>query len=348
MNNYIPLLKTKSNEIHAIRELSPSLKENLSVFFEIPRKSAESSPNDYKRSIVKAARSIKTHCVDIHELYLDVFDIPSSIVIDGRNLYEYTLNTFIECDPIPVIGIDRSPEHIQAFLDFESEILCLRVQVDDFDSFEVFFSELKNILKLEILNDYTIDILLDCRYCHFFDPNRISKQILNFLAQANKNFSIRKTIISGSSIPGKIGEVVQTNNEVHLSRVELEIYNNVSTAFENSELYLGDYTIVSPQYYDIQIPPEILQNVMAPKLIYTYQQSHYIQRGGALRTHIRGNQQFNDQCEKLVTMDFFRGADNSWGDSFIMQKARGEGSQVMPGTIIKPTVNAHITYMLQT
>lgn len=347
MNNYIPFLKTKSNEIHAVKELSPSLKENLSVFFEIPRMSVDSTPNDYQRSIDRAARSIQSNCMDIAELYLDVFDIPSSIVIDGRNLYEYTLNTFSECDPIPVIGIDRNPGHIQAALNFGSDILCLRIQADDFDSFEVFYDQLVEIIKIVDLNNFRVDILFDCRYCFSFDPSRISNQILEFLHHSNQRLSIRKTIILGSSIPGSIGDAVQTNNEVYLQRVELEIFNNVSDNFSNNDLYLGDYTIITPQFVDIQIIPEMWQNILTPKLIYANLDMHYIQRGGALKTHIRGNQQYNDQCSNLTTKDFFRGEHYSWGDSFIMQKARGEGNQVTPSSIIKPTINAHITYMLQ-
>ena len=43
---------------------------------------------------------------------------------------------------------------------------------------------------------------------------------------------------------------------------------------------------------------------------------------------------------------FYRGHHYSFGDSFIEEKSRNTGSSVMPGTILKPTINAHMTYVL--
>ena len=87
-------------------------------------------------------------------------------------------------------------------------------------------------------------------------------------------------------------------------------------------------------------------NVLAPKILYTFDRHHYIIRGGAIRTHVRGFLQYNDLAAEIITKPFYRGAEYSFGDNYIAEKSHSVGSNVMPSTIIKPTVNSHITYML--
>ncbi len=86
---------------------------------------------------------------------------------------------------------------------------------------------------------------------------------------------------------------------------------------------------------------------MAPKVIYSYDDVHFVARGGALRTHARGNLQYNDIARDLCSQPFYRGPAYSFGDKFLDDKANGLGNKVMPSTILKPTINAHITYMVR-
>ena len=130
-------------------------------------------------------------------------------------------------------------------------------------------------------------------------------------------------------------------------RVELDIFDGVyDEIVDNFSVVLGDYGIVSPDYSDIGIPPEAMLNVLAPKILYTFDRQHYITRGGAISTHERGFLQYNDLAAEIIAKPFYRGADYSFGDNYIEEKSRSVGKIVMPGTIIKPTVNLHITYML--
>jgi len=161
-------------------------------------------------------------------------------------------------------------------------------------------------------------------------------------------YPIRKLIVTGSSIPASIRDVAQVESEVDINRAELEIFNRVGREIGVSfDIVLGDYGTISPNYSDLNIMPEVMQNVMAPKIIYAFDNFHYIIRGGALKTHPRRYAQYFDLAEILVAKSFYRGEGYSFGDRFLEEKSYGTGSNVTPSSIIKPTVNAHITYMFK-
>lgn len=86
---------------------------------------------------------------------------------------------------------------------------------------------------------------------------------------------------------------------------------------------------------------------MTPKIVYSYENKHYLIRGGALRTHPRAQLQYNDFSGIIVGKPFYRGIGYSFGDEYLEEKSRFVGSGVMPGTILKPTINAHISYMIK-
>ncbi|MCY1560405.1 hypothetical protein D9M68_975360 [compost metagenome] len=68
-------------------------------------------------------------------------------------------------------------------------------------------------------------------------------------------------------------------------------------------------------------------------------------RGGSLKSHPRGFKQYNDIARDIVAKSFFRRGFSA-GDLFLVDKAAGIGSTVMPGSILKPTINLHIAFML--
>ena len=91
---------------------------------------------------------------------------------------------------------------------------------------------------------------------------------------------------------------------------------------EINNLYIGDYTIVSPNYSEVSLPGNVMYNVMTPKTVYSYDNKHYFIRGGSLKTHPDGSSQFNEQARVIMSKPFYRGQHYSFGDSFIEEKSR--------------------------
>ena len=353
MNNYIPFLKLKTSEILAIKELSSELKEVVTPFFDFPRKDNFDEDN-FKNTTEKMVRSVTRHLSSIPGFYLDNFDIDSTFEIDGMNNYEYLLLSFNNCRVIPVVSIDRYDGHIGSVYnlknegEIESNVLAIRLVPEYFESYMAISDDIDDMLGEVIeLFDY-IDLIFDCRVCLNQDWRRISSDIINFAQSISEIYPIRKFVVTGSSIPPSISDITGVESQRIYTRAELRIWNEVNSALGDSlPLTIGDYGIVSPNYSDIDIIPEAMLNVTAPKIFYSFENNHFIIRGGALRTHPRGFAQYFDLAEILVSEEFYRGRDYSFGDDFLYEKSNSVGSNVTPSSIIKPTINAHVSFMLK-
>lgn len=106
----------------------------------------------------------------------------------------------------------------------------------------------------------------------------------------------------------------------------------------------GDYGCVSPEYSDIELFDEDMQNVTTAKIIYPYHDRLFIKRGGRVKSD---KHQYNEFAEYIVTRSgFYRGQEYSAGDLYLFQKANYEGKSVTAASIVKPLVNLHLSYMI--
>lgn len=116
-------MKLKQNEILAISALSPDIKSSLTPFFDFPRKQeSEYKEAEFKKKVHKAIRQFQTHLSGLTEIYLDTFDLSSSLQIDGDDCYKYLLQHLSLFPIIPTVSIDRSPSHIRAVEDSKEDL----------------------------------------------------------------------------------------------------------------------------------------------------------------------------------------------------------------------------------
>jgi hypothetical protein len=271
--------------------------------------------------------------------------------VNGDNCYKYILTTLCEheLDVIPVVSIDRSYEHIKAVVDLKndgilaSEIVALRLTIEDFQSYSVVEGELSQILSsvFELFSE--IDLIFDCRVCSDLNATKTASQIENFSVEFGNKYNVRRRVVCGSSIPASVSDYCSVGNTVDLERNELNIFANLS---RNGDSFIfGDYGIISPNYSDVNLPPEVLGNVMTAKITYSYGQYHHVIRGRGLRAH--GSSQYFDMLSRLCAETYFRGGGYSFGDKYFSDRSGGQGSNCSPSTIVKPSVNAHLTFMAQ-
>lgn len=353
MNNYVPFLKLKVNEVGALSVLSSEIKENLVPFFDIPKQKDGATPEDFQKLVVKSARSATKNLEDFKIFFLDNFDIDDSIVINGRNNYAFVVKSFSTLDFVPVIGLDRSPERNRVVFEdkkagiIKSDFVALRLLSDDFECFDLVERELADLINdASSIFKHKV-LILDNRVCNNIKVTERVSKIVRFIRDSTKVFNFFSIIITGSSIPASIKDVLEVESEAMHDRIELTIYREAAKELKSSHLFMGDYTVVSPLYSEFTIPPAAMLNVMAPKIIYSFDRLHYVVRGGALKSHARGNMQYNDIAKHLVSKSFYRGPEYSFGDAFLHEKAQYKGTTVTPSSILKPTINAHITYMVR-
>jgi len=350
MRKYTPFLKLKVNEVAAIEALGKELLNSLRPFFDLARKKDLTSESVCK-TLADFAKKLKRVMGD-QPFFFDTADIPDSIKVNGVELFHRVASELADLRFIPVVGLDRSPGYIQAVLSerknglVASDVLALRLLESEFESFSAVEDELGELLVSAVDAGYSEFVLiLDCKFCLPASPVVLAKTVTDFLSPAMQTMPFSEAIVVGSSIPVKISDVIATERQVEIPRAELEIFQLLAPIFDASTVGFGDYTIVSPYYSDLDMPAEMLPNVTAPKVVYTYGGVHYVARGGSLRSHHRGHYQYNDIAVDIVGKSFFRKAKYSFGEDFLLEKSQGKGSKVTPGSILKPTICTHVTYM---
>ena len=344
---YTPFLKLKQNEIMALKELENGIKSSLIPFFDFPNTDDEYTPTSFVKKAKKEYKRIKTHLWTDIQLYLDTFDI-NDIDIGGQNSYEYLLDLFSDLNVIPVIGLDRSIEHKEAILNKLSKlprsankIIAFRIVADDFQSYTAVEDEIEELFQ-DLLDESTnVDLIIDNRLCLNCNVESTVTQIAKFSNMFHKNYPVRKIIVTGSSIPPLLNEVCSTNSFQSIVRKELLIFNKLKTELDLS-LELGDYTTVSPLYSD---PNTMAKMNGASKLIYANDLEQYIWRGGRVRTF--GAQQYNEHIRELINKSYYRGQSYSWADKRFFD-TRNDSDGFWVNSIIKPLINAHISYMSKT
>ena len=347
MNGYSPFLKFKNGELTALFNLSPNDIDIITPLLEIPRDDSYTNISLITR-IDNCAKKMKKKMLPSFSFYIDNLEVPDSIKIFGDDNYNYLLNSFRNFDIIPVVGFDRVETHNNIGISFannKSKKIAIRITQDYFENFLAYKNDLDIILENLNLNVLKI-IILDCNYIE--DDKMMEKcknGIIRIIEYINKKNIFSKIIISGSSIPSPISDKVKTGTYVILKRNEIQLYKELTSLLKKSKFTFGDYTVVSPGYAEINIEKKAMLNVITPKIIYSILELHYVIRGYKIKTHKLS--QYFTQAETIIKERFFRGKDNSWGDKFLFEKATYKGTNIVPSSIIGPTVNAHIKFMIE-
>jgi len=351
MRSYTPFLKLKVNEVAAFFALESSVRDKICPFFDLPRHK-DATEADFCEMVRKSSKKMRKFFGEERFFYLDCFDIPDSITVAGADKFNFIAAEFAGMKFIPAVGLDRATSHNTAVFDakknglINSEFLVIRLQEDDFASFQVVLHDLAALWSAGANAGFSrLIIVLDCRMCLAADATLLANKIGAFLGAAITNLPIAYAIVTGSSVPARIGDVCPTETDYDLSRTELRVYPPLVSAFGPEILGFGDYTIVSPLYSEPDIPPEAMRNVLAPKIVYSFENFHAIGRGGALKTHPRADAQYNDIAAELTTRTYFRGKGYSFGEDYLLGAA-GKSSGVTASSILKPTICAHMTYMV--
>ncbi|MEN3159966.1 hypothetical protein ABC502_16420 [Alkalimonas sp. NCh-2] len=347
---YVPFLKSKPNEIHALSEMASDLTPQICPFFDYPKKQNGDTEIKMERTISGLAKKFGKYLQKINSFYFDIYDINDDLEINGKHIYAFVLEKFASLPMIPVVGIDRSHQHQASVVELKknglivSDVIAFRVTQEDFQNFHVVKSDIEDILH-EVFSLFEgIDLIFDCRICTNADTKKIAGEIANFSDCFCKEFPVRNIIISGSSVPASVAEVLSPNSEDCIQRIEIDIYKETQKILKGNTLVFGDYTTISPDYSDADIPPQQMQNRITARLTYSFNAQHYFIRGGSLKT--KGREQYFDLAATLCGKPFFRHG-NSPGDLYFEEKSKRQGDKCYVNTVIKPSINSHMTYMVQ-
>ncbi|WP_293269020.1 hypothetical protein [Neptunomonas sp.] len=346
MNNYTPFLKFKTAEIGALKALKDAELEAVTPFFDLATRK-DITDEDVKKTIIKGVRKYELNFKNSNGFYIDDFDIDDSMRINGSIVYEFLIQTFQEIDFIPVIGLDRTTQRINSVFNplIISDTLAIRLNQEDFISYTLIEDELAELLERADSQYSKFHLLLDCRLCIDSGVVDLSTKLIQLIQAISSDHHFEKIIISGSSIHASVAEILPVSSEALITRKECNIFQMVTQEL-GDRFGFGDYTVISPNYSDADIPKSALRKVMTAKVIYSYEDKHHFLRGGAIETHPRGAKQYDDMCLTLTSYVFYRGKAYSVGDEYIDTKSNGIGVDALPHSIGKYLINAHMTFMI--
>jgi hypothetical protein len=273
MIRYVPFLKAKRGERTAMSELAPEVKRAICPFFDFPRKKAKYVSHTYADTARNIATSLKKHWGNDAEFYFDDLDIDQTLIVGGEHQYSYMLKALNELQVIPVVSLDRISHNaavasLKSNGEISSTTVAFRADRGDFEDFDSNEDQIDYDLG-NVFNEFeAIDLILDCRLCTGINVLEAAQQIATFARKFCDVYDkVRRVIVTGSSIPASIGDVIDMDSPEIVARRELAI---TARARELSEIELvtGDYTTVSPFYSDADLDPRILQNVMTARLIF--------------------------------------------------------------------------------
>lgn len=346
--SYVPFLKFKTNEVAALKELDNVLHENLTPFFDLARRDDMDEEN-FKKMVKQLFRKYQINLTKLAAFYLDNYDIADSLVIDSQENYKFVLDSFITSKIIPVVGLDRSPKRNQLVFDYSKKFLSSTVAVrltnEDLD-YDLIQDDLEELLEACFKLFSKVDLIIDNRVCLNANSDDRANEIIEFIDAILVDNVFNKIIVSGSSIPASIREILDTGEQKELERNEIKIFRSIKQ--KHKDIYLGDYTVVSPNYSDVKVSGELMGKVSTPKVFYAFDDTLFVTRGYAFDTNPRGLKQYNDLSKIVVSQSFYRKKENSFGDNYIYEQAHELSKKnATPSSIVKPLVNIHISYMLK-
>jgi hypothetical protein len=348
MIRYIPFLKAKRGEFTAMGKLAPEVKQAICPFFDFPRKKANYDSETYADTAQSIVTSLKKHWGGDAEFYFDDFDIDQKLTVKDEPQYSYILKALQKLQVIPVVALDRTKHNAAvAQLKRDDEIasatVAFRANQCDFEDFDDKEDQIDYDLANVFKQFEAIDLIFDCRVCSGLDVFLTAQQIAAFARKFCKSYDVRSVIITGSSIPASLGDLVKPNSAETVARRELAIISKARD-LADVDVVAGDYATVSPFFSDADFDPRLFPKVTAPRLIYSFNRFHYIARGISLESG--GPTQYVGLTQALCGQVFFRGRGYSAGEDYFDDKRRRIGNNATNGTVVTPSVVAHITYMV--
>lgn len=347
MIRYTPFLKAKQNELKAMSELAPEVKKAICPCFDFPRKKVY-SPALLASTADRIAESIKRNWGTTAEFYFDDRDLAQQLKVNGKDPYSYMLEALKDMPVIPVVALGRTNHNagvarLKRNTEIGSPTVAFRVDPEDFEDFDSVAEQIEDDLNASFDEFDEIDLIFDCRVCTGLNVSETGQQIARFSKKFCDTYNVRRVIVTGSSIPPSSRDILKPNSTCTVPRRELAIIGKVGD-LSDVDLVAGDYATVSPFYSDVDLDPRIMQKVMTARFAYTFKGFHYFIRGSSVKSG--GYAQYFGLANIVCGQSFFRGPKYSLGDRYLHEKSRRLGKNCTPGAVIKPSVVAHITYMV--
>lgn len=347
---YVPFLKLKANEIRGYGDLHPEIKNQIIPFFDVSLLKDMTLESLCENLVSMKKNIIKS--LDGYEFYMDNLEHENA----SFQNYRIVLETFSDLNIIPVVGLDRNSDHITAVHDFLSNSakekkIAIRFFLDDIQSFRVIKDDIIVHLGQLILLADSVDLIVDCRVLRADNLDYIISRFVKFIQDFAKELPFDNVIITGSSLSAKTRENIDTDEEKEIERLECTLWKKLKLHIEELDfnVVFGDYTFIPPETAEQTLDVRIMQNVMTPRIFYTFDNKFFAVRGTAFKTSLDGFKQYFGLARKIAIKPYYRGMSYSEGDNYIYEHGvtpiPSSTTSGSPSSWIRAMVNAHIVFV---
>lgn len=358
---YVPILKAKSGELTALGSLKAETKPNVVPLLEIPNakwdfvegKPLETTKELFDRIIPYIEKNWKDYPFFI-DVYGDPLLNPDEKDVNVADVLHESLDGK-DLKFVPVVSFDYPQNYNKSIVDklsSDGRGCALRVTFgpesmyaqEDYDDF----------LKETGLSPGDVDLILDMGsvYKDGLDAVYLAARLI--IAETPYIKEWRNVILSASSFPKSVGQVVQENGEKILERPEWLGWERLSNLPKISRLPIySDYSISHPEVFD-DLDPRTMK--LSGAIRYTTTAGWLIVKGERLTgkkangQKAKGFVQFHELSSRLVNSADYHGEGFSWGDDFIAKCANPEDKDSSTGSLTtwrKVGNSQHIELVIQ-
>jgi hypothetical protein len=357
--DYVPILRWKQAERDALAKIAPTIRKRVTPLFELIMPAPRTDKDDYKKVLAdskavlserlpKVIDEINKCCfqgsayIDVHLIDGDVRAQTLKQILDSESNSNPTLIPVTHIIPVVSTEADTSTRNIAVeYARTTGNGICIRV-----DRFNLGDPDLANIIENFVVDNglkiENSDLLIDLGIIGTGDKADLVAVQLSSLPHLER---WRSFIVSGGAFPKDLSEFKKHSNP-QILRLDWSLWSalNTQAVLKRKPTY-SDYTIQHPIYYG---HIEGVINTSA-SIRYADVDLWEVFRGEGLQNKDGArHKQYPALAKLLVGQNYFRGADYSFGDSYIADRAKpGNENTGNPMTWLKAGINHHITLVVQ-
>jgi len=345
---YSPILRNRQSELLAVRHLSKALRRHIIPILDV---AAPTKSVDVAAGVAYVERNMKRTEKDVTDfpaVFVDSSELPSAYRLSRgvhplRAIADAVQRTGSR--PIPVTGLHRDSAHNAAAAavagDLQTNAMCIRLDGTDVSTSTLTLKRIGDLAGALSLQASTTYLLLDLQCLYGQEQDAISKQVTRLLKLLETE-SWAGIIVGGYGIPDQISSAVASKDQGYLRRIEQDVFRDAAAHPMETRRWFADYTTLPPSV--VELDWRLIRKLMCPKALYTLEDLWFVVRGGAFSSHPDEYEQYFSIAEEIVALDEYCGADYSYGDSYIADRADRKGKPGSPASWITACVNHHITF----
>lgn len=345
--HYVPIVRAKQGEFHALRGLSDSIRDTLTPLIELPPiawdpEDGDADPAVADPSIAGVAKKVEDSWGSDRFLFLDLGFVPSSIALGGgvhpvEVVFQDARSRSLKAIPVTSPGRDDDFQNaIGNAVAQDQQGICIRLGNEDFDDVNAAIEETTQLLAQFGIGPSEADLILDFGEV---TADQTGPMILAAVAVINSIPQIddwRTLTWAGTAFPSVQNYAANTLNTS--ARGEWAIWQGLDKRSDSLPRTpsFADYTINGVQS-DYDASAAYFRS--SPNLRYTADTDFLIWKARHPR---HGHDQFNGICRLVVARPEFKGAAFSEGDGYIARCASEEDGPGNATTWRKVGVSHHL------